>query len=76
MFLEIASPRPWDFDYRDEDSLLNTGYWMSTNTSHTFSGLYYMRKVVHNFSGGRYTLDIDAAKISTVDTTKIEQKQV
>ena len=33
-FLEIASPRPWDVDYRDEDSLLNTGYWMNTNTSH------------------------------------------
>lgn len=76
MFLEIASPRPWDFDYRDEDSLLNTGYWMSTNTSHTFSGLYQMLKVVHNFSGGLYTLDIEAAKIATLDTTKIEQKQV
>lgn len=75
MFLEIASPRPWDFDYRDEDSLLNTGYWMNTNTSHTFSGLYQMQKITHNFSGGLYTVDVEAAKISTVDTTKLEKQQ-
>lgn len=75
MFLEIAAPRPWDFDYRDEDSLLNTGYWMNTNTSHTFSGLYQMQKITHNFSGGLYTIDVEAAKISTVDTTKLEKKQ-
>lgn len=75
MFVEIASPRPWDFDYRDEDSLLNSGYWMNTNTSHTFSGLYMMLKIVHNFQGGLYTIDIEGAKISTVDTTKLEKKQ-
>ncbi len=75
MFLEIAAPRPWDFDYRDEDSLLNTGYWMNTNTSHTFSGLFQMDKIVHNFNNGLYTIDIEAAKISTVDTTKLEKKQ-
>lgn len=75
MFLEIAAPRPWDFDYRDEDSLLNSGYWMNTNTSHTFSGLYMMQKIVHNFQDGLYTIDVEAAKISTVDTTKLERQQ-
>jgi hypothetical protein len=75
MFVEIASPRPWDFDYRDEDSLLNSGYWMNTNTSHTFSGLYQILKIVHNFQSGLYTIDIEGAKISTVDTTKLEKKQ-
>ena len=75
MFLEIAAPRPWDFDYRDEDSLLNSGYWMNTNTSYTFSGLYQMLKITHNFQGGLYTIDIEGAKISTVDPGKLEQKQ-
>jgi len=74
-FLEIASPRPWDFDYRDEDSLLNTGYWMNTNTSHAFSGLYQIRAVTHNFNKGMYTVDVGGAKIETITTSKLEKKQ-
>ena len=74
-FLEIASPRPWDVDYRDEDSLLNTGYWMNTNTSHAFSGLYQIRGVIHNFNNGMYTIDVSGAKIETITTTKLEKKQ-
>ena len=74
-FLEIASPRPWDFDYRDEDSLLNTGYWMNTNTSHAFSGLYQITGVVHSFNKGMYTVDVAGSKIETITTNKLEKKQ-
>ena len=74
-FLEIASPRPWDFDYRDEDSLLNSGYWMNTNTSHTFTGLYFIKGVTHNFSGGVYTTDIRGVKIPSINSLKIPKQQ-
>ncbi len=74
-FLEIASPRPWDFDYRDEDSLLNTGYWMNTNTSHAFSGLYQIKGVVHSFNKGMYTVDVAGSKIETITTSMLEKQQ-
>ena len=74
LFLEIAAPRPWDFDYRDEDSLLNTGYWMSTNTSHTFSGVYQVVKATHNFSGGLYTTDVEGVKIESLSSIKLERR--
>jgi len=74
-FLEIASPRPWDFDYRDEDSLLNSGYWMNTNTSHTFTGLYYIKGVNHNFSAGTYTTDVSGVKIPSISSNKIPKQQ-
>ena len=74
LFLEIAAPRPWDFDYRDEDSLLNTGYWMNTNTSHTFTGVYKIVKATHNFSGGLYTTDVSAVKIESLASYKLEKK--
>jgi hypothetical protein len=74
-FLEIAAPRPWDFDYTDEDSLLNTGYWMNTNTSYTFTGVYMMRQVNHNFAGGVYTIDIQGAKEQALPAEAIQKKQ-
>ena len=74
-FLEIAAPRPWDFDFTNEDSLLNTGYWMNTNTSYTFSGVYMMRQVNHNFSGGVYTIDIQGAKEQALPAEAIQKKQ-
>jgi hypothetical protein len=74
IFLEIAAPRPWDFDYRDEDSLLNTGYWMNTNTSHTFSGVYQIIKATHNFSGGEYTCDIGGVKIESLSSLKLKRR--
>ena len=74
LFLEIAAPRPWDFDYRDEDSLLNSGYWMNTNTSHTFTGVYKITKATHNFSGGLYTTDVEGVKIESLASIKLEKK--
>ena len=74
-FLEIAAPRPWDFDYRDEDSALNSGYWMNTNTAHTFTGLYTIKTVTHNFSGGFYSTDISAFKIPSINSLKLDKKQ-
>ena len=75
LFLEIAAPRPWDFDYRDEDSLLNTGYWMSTNTSYAFTGVYRILGVTHNFSNGLYTIDLNAVKEQSIASDKIERQQ-
>ena len=75
IFLEIAAPRPWDFDYRDEDSLLNTGYWMSTNTSFAFTGVYTLLGITHNFAGGKYTMDIQGAKIECIASDKLEKQQ-
>lgn len=74
-FLEIAAPRPWDFDYRDEDSLLNTGYWMNTNTSYVFTGLYKLRQVNHNFSNGLYTIDIQGAKEQAIPASNLDRQQ-
>jgi len=74
-FLEIAAPRPWDFDYRDEDSPLNSGYWMNTNTSYTYSGLYKIQGVVHNFANGLYTVNLTAVKESSVYASMLEKKQ-
>lgn len=74
-FLEIASPRPWDFDYRDEDSLLNSGYWMNTNTSYAFTGVYVMREVVHTFQNGLYTISINGTKESCLEANKLVKKQ-
>ena len=73
-FLEIASPRPWDFDYTDEDSALNSGYWMNTNTSHTFTGMYFIRGVTHNLSNGVYSIDLKAAKIPTINSRQIQKQ--
>lgn len=75
LFLEIAAPRPWDFDYRDEDSALNSGYWMNTNTAHTFTGLYSIKTVTHNFSGGFYSTDISAYKIPSINSIQLEKQQ-
>lgn len=74
-FLEIAAPRPWDFDYRDEDSLLNTGYWMNTNTSYVFTGLYKLLQVNHNFSNGLYTIDIQGAKEQAIPASNLDRQQ-
>jgi len=74
-FLEIAAPRPWDFDYRDEDSLLNTGYWMNTNTSFAFTGVYHILQVNHNFAGGKYTIDLNGVKENSIASDKLEKQQ-
>lgn len=74
-FLEIAAPRPWDFDYQDEDSALNSGYWMNTNTAHTFTGLYFIRGVTHNFSNGFYSTDVQGVKIPSINSIKLQKKQ-
>lgn len=75
LFLEVAAPRPWDFDYRDEDSLLNTGYWMNTNTSFAFTGVYHILQVNHNFAGGKYTIDLTGVKESSIASDKLEKQQ-
>ena len=74
-FLEIAAPRPWDFDYRDEDSLLNTGYWMNTNTSYAFTGVYKMLDVIHTFANGKYTIELSGTKIQAVSAENLLKKQ-
>ena len=74
-FLEVAAPRPWDFDYRDEDSLLNSGYWMNTNTSYAFTGVYVYREIVHTFQNGLYTISINGTKEPAIDAEKIEKQQ-
>ena len=62
-WLTIRSPVTYDPDYTDEDSNLNSGYWRYDGVSKTFSGLYRLVQVEHNFSGGIYTCDINAQRI-------------
>ena len=74
-FLEIAAPRPWDFDYRDEDSLLNSGYWMNTNTSYAFTGVYVYKEIVHTFQNGLYTININGTKEPAINAENVERQQ-
>ena len=74
-FLEIAAPRPWDFDYRDEDSALNSGYWMSTNTSYVFTGVYHMLNIDHVFAGGKYTITMKGQKEQALNPENLQKEQ-
>jgi len=75
LFLEIAAPRPWDFDYRDEDSALNSGYWMNTNTSYAFTGVYRLQHITHTFAGGVYETEISGVRIEAIKPEDLEKKQ-
>lgn len=57
-WLTIRAPQTYDFDVVDEDN--NSGYWRFDGVSQTFSGLYNVMKVTHNFSDGAYTIDMEA----------------
>jgi hypothetical protein len=59
-WLEIRSPITYDPDFTDEDSDLNSGYWDYKNVSQTFSAIYQMNKVKCTFSGGIFTVDVNA----------------
>lgn len=61
IWLTIRSPVTYDPDYTNEDN--NTGYWKYDGVSKTFSGLYRLVTVEHNFSGGIYTCDVNAQRI-------------
>ena len=50
-------------DWRDEDSQLNTGYWKGDGVSRTFGGIYRLISVVNNFSGGEYSVDVNAQRV-------------
>ena len=62
-WLEIRSPIAYDPDWEDEDSTLNSGYWKYEGISHSYSGLYRLIKAVNEFSGGIYTVGVEAQKL-------------
>ena len=64
-WLRIASPQKYDPDYRDEDN--NEGYWKFDGTSRTFSGIYRFIRCTNNFSGGVYTVNVEAQRIFGLD---------
>jgi len=65
-WLRLAAPITYDPDWRDEDSALNSGYWKYDGTSYTFSGIYRMITVINKFSGGVYTCELTANRVSTL----------
>lgn len=79
-WLRIGTPRRYDLDYRDEDN--NTGYWPSYGHSRAFSGVYQLIKVVNKFSGGVFTVDIDAQRLygleqpASEDLAQLEQDSI
>ena len=62
-YLGLRSPKTFDMDWRDEDSQLNTGYWKGDGVSRTFGGIYRLISVVNNFSGGEYSVDVNAQRV-------------
>ena len=72
-WLEIRSPIAYDPDWTDEDSPNNSGYWRYDGVSKTFSGLYKIQTVVCSFSGGLFTVGIDAIR-TNLGAENIEKK--
>lgn len=61
-FLTIKAPIKYDPDWTDEDSEINSGFWKYDGVSRTFSGLYRIIGYVAEFSGGIFTLDVEASR--------------
>jgi len=72
-WLEIRSPIAYDPDFTDEDSPLNSGYWKYDGVSRTFSGLYRIQSVMCNFSGGQFSVDLNAIR-TNLGAENIEKK--
>ena len=70
--LEIASPPPRDIYIDDEDD--NTGYWEQRIVEYNFTGIFLLTQAVHNFSDGKYSIDISASRLSGIDIAKITPK--
>ena len=67
----MNSPRLFDGNVTDEDA--NTGLWNQKDdgTSYFLSGIYQVRKVVHNFSMGEYKLDVEGIKETAINLDQI-----
>jgi hypothetical protein len=74
--LQIAAARPYDPDVADEDSPKNSGYWNMDGMSHSFSGVYSIKKVVNHFRNGIYTVEVEAAKNFAIPLSKIRRVRV
>lgn len=76
-WLEIRSPVTYDPDFTDEDSALNSGYWRYDGVSQTMSALYEIKQVKCTFSGGIFTVDVQAlhSGISAANIDKDAVKQ-
>ena len=61
-FLTIKAPIKYDPDWTDEDSELNSGFWKYDGISRTFSGLYTIIGYSTEFSGGQFTIDVEAKR--------------
>lgn len=67
----MNSPRLFDANVEDEDA--NTGLWNQKDdgTSYFLSGIYQVRKVVHNFNMGEYKLDVEGIKETAINLDQI-----
>jgi hypothetical protein len=72
-YLSIRSPKTFDMDWRDEDSEINSGYWSGDGESRTFGGIYRLIKCTNNFSGGQFTVDIQAQRIIPTNPAKLAE---
>ena len=73
-YLGLRSPKTFDMDWRDEDSEINTGYWKGDGVSRSFGGVYRLISVTNNFSGGDYTVDVNAQRVvPTLEPRKTKQ---
>ena len=74
-WLEIRSPITYDPDFTDEDSALNSGYWKYDGVSQTLSALYEIKQVKCTFSGGIFTVDVQALH-SGISASNIDKEAV
>jgi hypothetical protein len=61
-FLTVKAPIKYDPDWTDEDSELNSGFWKYDGISRTFSGLYTIVGYTTEFSGGQFSIDVEARR--------------
>ena len=69
----LNSPRLFDPDVVNEDN--NTGLWIKEGdgTSYFISGIYRVRKVVHNFSSGEYKMDVESVKETAISLNNLDR---
>lgn len=69
----LNSPRLFDPDTENEDN--NTGLWIKEGdgTSYFLSGIYQVRRVLHNFNNGVYTMDVEGIKETAISLTNADR---
>jgi hypothetical protein len=72
ILFELRQPMYFDPFINEED--LNEGLYPVGGQSFFITGIYRLLEVVNNFDNGRYTVNVRTAKESTIDLSKLEDK--